>query len=472
MALELSLRSSVDHHQPRSVHSRDREYVPPDGGYGWVCVVCIFFINAHTWGFNFAYGIFLDFFLANDLYPGATSLDYALIGGLSTSMSLVITPLINTSSRRLGLRPTLVFGLVLLTASLVGASFATQVWQLYLSQGACFGWGLGFLYVGSSNIVPQWFSKRRSLANGISAAGAPFGGIIYSLAISSMLEGSGPAWTFRILAICAFTANLVAIVLLHDRNKVQQPNQSAFNYRLLKRLEIWLVVGWGCLSELGYTILLYSLPNYARRIGLNAHQGSVVGALINLGLFIGRPSTGYLSDTWGGINMATATTGLCGVACLIVWIFSKSFGSLCFFAIVAGMLCGTFWASIAPIGADVAGLSEVPSTLSVVLFCMAVPTTFAEPIGLAMRRSTGDIYLDVQIFTGFMFIGASICNLFLRGWKIRKTEEEAAGQRRQEYEVNGRAERQSRPVFKEPDVLSRLGQGRLVFRRIFQLKRV
>lgn len=189
--------------------------------------------------------------------------------------------------------------------------------------------------------------------------------------------------------------------------------------------------------------------------------------------------------------MATATTGLCGVACLIVWIFSKSFGSLCFFAIVAGMLCGTFWATVAPIGADVAGLSEVPSTLSVVLFCMAVPTTckshinmcmstfwltslclVAEPIGLAMRRSTGDIYLDVQIFTGFMFIGASICNLFLRGWKIRKTEKEAASKRRQEHELKGRGARQSRLAFKEPDVVSRLGQGRLVFRRMFQLERV
>lgn len=23
-----------------------------DGGYGWVCVVCVFLINAHTWGIN------------------------------------------------------------------------------------------------------------------------------------------------------------------------------------------------------------------------------------------------------------------------------------------------------------------------------------------------------------------------------------------------------------------------------------
>ena len=26
--------------------------VPPNGGYGWVCVACVFWINAHTWGIN------------------------------------------------------------------------------------------------------------------------------------------------------------------------------------------------------------------------------------------------------------------------------------------------------------------------------------------------------------------------------------------------------------------------------------
>lgn len=27
---------------------------PPNGGYGWVCVACCFWVNAHTWGINSA----------------------------------------------------------------------------------------------------------------------------------------------------------------------------------------------------------------------------------------------------------------------------------------------------------------------------------------------------------------------------------------------------------------------------------
>lgn len=34
---------------PDEKYNRD---VPPEGGYGWVCVACVFWINAHTWGIN------------------------------------------------------------------------------------------------------------------------------------------------------------------------------------------------------------------------------------------------------------------------------------------------------------------------------------------------------------------------------------------------------------------------------------
>lgn len=57
---DLSLHSHQKEHQcslnhPEPSVDPDEKYdrdVPPDGGYGWVCVACVFWINAHTWGIN------------------------------------------------------------------------------------------------------------------------------------------------------------------------------------------------------------------------------------------------------------------------------------------------------------------------------------------------------------------------------------------------------------------------------------
>ena len=65
MDLELSSRrnslgslSGHDHDRPPLARAKDRDYVPPDGGYGWVCVACVFLVNAHTWGLNFVSCLF------------------------------------------------------------------------------------------------------------------------------------------------------------------------------------------------------------------------------------------------------------------------------------------------------------------------------------------------------------------------------------------------------------------------------
>ncbi|KIN01887.1 hypothetical protein OIDMADRAFT_18712 [Oidiodendron maius Zn] len=183
-----------------------------------------------------------------------------------------------------------------------------------------------------------------------------------------------------------------------------------------------LVLMWGFFSMLGYVVLLFSMPNYAKSIGLTAQQGSVVGAMLNLGQGVGRPFVGYFSDAAGRINMAGFCTFLAGLFCLVIWIFAKSYGVLIFLALIVGSVAGTFWTTIGPVGAEVVGLQILPSALSITWLWLVLPCTFAEPIGLELRSMSGDIYKHAQIFTGFMYIAASLCMWFLRAWKIRELE--------------------------------------------------
>lgn len=395
---------------------------PPNGGYGWICTVCVALINAHTWGINSSYGVFLAHYLSTDTYPGATYLQYAFVGGLSISCAMLISPLATLSTRYYGTHVTLFLGNALEVAGLIGASFATSIWHLFLSQGIAFGIGMGFLFVGSVGIPPQWFTTKRSLANGVSASGSGFGGLLYSLAAGAMIKSIGIAWCFRVLGILALVVNSICITLIRDRHKIIGSQHSAFATKLFKRPEYLLLNGYGFFSMLGYIALVFSLADYGRKLGLSPSQASVLSALLNLGQGLGRPPTGYFSDTIGRINMAGLTTFFCALLAFVVWIFAKSYGVLIFYALIGGTVTGTFWATIGPVAVEVVGLQDLPSALNLEWLIIVLPCTFSEPIALQIVETTGD-YLGAQLFIGFMYTAAAVCILFLRGWKVGELDE-------------------------------------------------
>ncbi|KKZ61753.1 hypothetical protein EMCG_03701 [[Emmonsia] crescens] len=402
------------------VDEKPLEDVPPDGGYGWVCVACSAWINGNTWGVNSAYGVFLSYYLSNDIFPGASDLTYAFTGGLSMSCCLLIAPLVTHLVHLYGNRPILNVGVVLQTISFIGASFAKKQWQLFLSQGVCFGFGMGFLFIGSVGVTSQWFLRKRSIATSISAAGSGIGGLTYSLATGSMISRFGLGWTFRILGIITFVVNLIAANLIRDRNKATGSQYKAFHLPLLKRPEFLLLQGWGFFSLLGYVVVLFSLPNFALSIGLTAHQGSIVGALLNLGQGLGRPVVGLLSDRYGRLNMATIISLFCGIFCLAVWTPTQSMGLLCFFAIIMGTVAGTFWTTVVPVCAEVIGLPQLPSGLSIIWVLMVPPTTVSEPIAVLLKDNSkrNRAYLYAQLFAGLTYIAGALCLWVVRGWKV------------------------------------------------------
>ncbi|OAQ76422.1 MFS transporter (Mch2) [Purpureocillium lilacinum] len=397
---------------------------PPNGGYGWVCTACVATINAHTWGLNSSYGVFLAHYLATNTFPGATPLDYAFVGSLSISCALLCSPIATICTREFGTKPTMLAGVVMETASLICASFANRIWHLFLTQGVLFGLGMGFLFTPSVGIVPQWFSTRRSLANGFSACGSGLGGLLYSFAAGAMIRNLGIEWAFRILGILAFVVNTTCTLLVRDRNKIIGSSQLAFDTSLFRRPEFLLLLAFGWFSMLGYVVLIFSLANYANEIGLGASEAALISAFFNLGQGVGRPFVGYFSDRTGRINMSALMTLLAGVFSLVIWVNAKVYGVLIFFAIICGCVGGTFWTTIGPVTAEVVGLKHVPSALSLVWLTIMLPCLFSEPIALQIVAGTGS-YLGTQLFTGFMFVAAAACLLVLRGWKIGQVREVA-----------------------------------------------
>lgn len=146
----------------------------------------------------------------------------------------------------------------------------------------------------------------------------------------------------------------------------------------------------------------------------------------------------------GRINLAFFLTLSCLVFCVAFWIPATEMGLLSFFAIVGGGVVGeqlilkwcllhmlmfsfplgSYWGIIAPVCAEVIGLQDLPAGLSITWVVIVSPTTFAEAIALELRKPGKDrVYLDVQLFTVFMFFGATLCIWLIRGWKVGEMEE-------------------------------------------------
>jgi MFS family permease len=409
---------------------------PPNGGYGWVCTVAGAVSMAHSWGFNSAYAVFLAYYLDNGSFKGASRLDYAFVGSLSLTATFMVSPIATAITHRFGIRKTMFIGTILETASLLCASAASQIWHLFLTQGVLFGLGMGMLFIPVASVVPQWFTTKRSLAAGISVSGAGIGGLVYSLATEAAIRNLGLVWTFRVLGILAFTVNTTCVLLIKDRNhkernralqhderEADKPRANvALELGLLKNGNFLLLIGFGVFTILGYFILIFSLAHYGTEIGLTPSHASLISGLFNLGQAIGRPLVGYFSDSVGRITIAGATTFVAGAICLAVWVNAHSFGVLVFFAIAEGLVAGNFWATIAPLVAEVLEIDKVPSGMNLVWLSIVVPSTFSQPIALVLTEATGS-FLASQLFTGLMYIAAAAC----LGWLFLRMRRQARG---------------------------------------------
>ncbi|KAL1306614.1 hypothetical protein AAFC00_005295 [Neodothiora populina] len=407
----------VDGEIPSPVATKVLDDVP-EGGYGWICVLAVGIINCFVWGQAASYGVYLSYYLANDTFHDATSFDYAVIGGLEFAVALFIAPLVTITTRTLGTRFTMSIGVLVHACGFIAASFATKISHLYATQGFMIGVGIGFMFIPSVTVLPQWFHKRRTLAQGFSSAGSGVGGIIFSLGTHAMIDGISLAWSLRITGILCFAFNLLATILLRDRNAQVKPMQVGFASYLLKRPEVILLLLYSFVNLLGYMVLLYSLSAFAVSIGLTQSQASNITALLNLGTAIGRPAVGFASDRWGRLIIAGSLSMFTGICCFIIWIPANSYGVLIFYAILAGMTIGTFWMTVAPLAAEVAGLREVPSLLSLTWLAIVLPCLFAEVIGLYIRRDGSRPYLWAQVFTGLAYI---VSSLFLAAlWRTKR----------------------------------------------------
>lgn len=106
-----------------------------DKGFAWVIAFCSMLAVFAAWGWTTAFGVFLSYFMSSNYFPGATDYDFALIGSMAVGFGQLFSPMTVLSYRIFGPYCTSGFGIFIQVIALILASFATKIWQLYVTLG-------------------------------------------------------------------------------------------------------------------------------------------------------------------------------------------------------------------------------------------------------------------------------------------------------------------------------------------------
>lgn len=277
---------------------------------------------------------------------------------------MVVAPVVMSLIRYHDIHIPMILGVVLQTSGLVAASFAGHIWEIFLAQGVLVGFGIGCTYIPTMGVLAQWFSKRRSMVYGISAAGMGVGGLIFSFGTRWMTESLGLNWSLRITGLVSCVMNLVATCLIRSRNDQILPSHDIFDTKLLRRYDVFLHLCFAFISMLAHIVVLFSLSDFGHSIGLTDDQAAAVTAFLSLGIALGRPFIGALSDHFGRIETAGALTFICGITIFAFWVPATTYDACILFAFINGPVFGVYW---------------VVSTLSFLAIRILIPARLSGP---------------------------------------------------------------------------------------------
>ena len=109
-----------------------------------------FCANFFIFGISNVYGIFSQAFATSILEGKATTLELLAVGSVMNVSLNLFTP-VSVMLAKFGTRFNYALGSILMCLGLMLASFTTEIWHLYLTQGVLFGFGCSFLYMVRRN---------------------------------------------------------------------------------------------------------------------------------------------------------------------------------------------------------------------------------------------------------------------------------------------------------------------------------
>ncbi|KAG2735030.1 hypothetical protein G9P44_001244 [Scheffersomyces stipitis] len=411
-----------------------------NSGYAYVVLACAVFLNFCSWGNNSGFAIYFAYYSTNNVFPNASKLDYAAIGGICFGSAILFGPVINHINGLIGTKRTLMIGNICQFIALLLSSFdsTNRLWQLYLTQGLLQSFGLAFIGLPTFTVLPLWFTNKPmqknyrikdrmlTLSQGIATAGTGLGGLVFNLAMQKVLEKHGYRWALRVESFISIFTCTIAILMLKEKKTSKMVEFTFFDKDIFFSPGFRLLVGYIFFSMLGYVVTLYSIANWTIALGYSAKQGSIVAAMTSVGIIFGRPTIGLLCDKFGAVTVSCVVYIVMAIFTFAMWIPSRNYAEAIAFAIINGLLSGTIFVTVATVVVQTIGhrFNKLNVTFCMAFIAFGVSGILSPIIGISLRKPTlsPSQFQNCCIFIGCAYLVAAAVLATMRGYMISVRE--------------------------------------------------
>ncbi|OJD23204.1 hypothetical protein ACJ73_05439 [Blastomyces percursus] len=389
-----------------NILSFDNDELIYDRGWkAWSQVLAAFFLFFNSWGIVLTYGSFQTYYEQHLLADESPS-TIAWIGSIQSFLLLFIGAITGPLFDAGYARSLLIVGWALYSFGLMMTSISTTFWQIMLSQAFCVGLGSGSVFVPSVAIIPQYFKRRRALANGVAATGTAMGGVVYPIMFSQLQLKIGFAWATRVLGFTAFATGLIALSLLHVRFKPQEKRAlvqlSAFKDPVFTLFCLAQFIGFIGL----YNVVVHIQPYVIENGIMSEHLAFYLVSMLNASSIIGRIFPNFMADYIGPINIMIPMTLLSGILA-ISWIRIDTTAGVIALVVLYGFTAGGF-TSVGPVVFMniTPDMRDFGTRLGMSFVLCSLGSLVGTPIGGAVVHSTGS-YEGVAVLVGVCFVVAA-----------------------------------------------------------------
>jgi MFS family permease len=386
-----------------------------DQGYAWVTVLASFIVHFFAIGVTYVFGIYQEAYKQDPQLKDIPNFGISFIGSL-TSAGLPIFSIISGNLTEIyGHRLIGVIGGVLYFLAFTLASFATQYWQLLLTQGFMLGMGICFSYFPAITILSQWFDKKKGIATGIAVAGSGLGGLVLGPMTTTLISSLGRSKSLLISGVLGGTMIILSALTFRPRLPISYAQKEYFSIFKNKHFRTLYVLSF--ITTFGYLIPFFYLPVYGVAKGLTANQGALVIGLLNGASGIGRIILGHSADRMGHLNTFTACLGLSSLSIMLIWPFAVNFTSILAFGIVFGLFVGGYISILPTVIVQLFGLENIGGIFGMLYSSPLIGTVFGPSIAGAMIDSLTTVnngqestnFVPVIYYSGIcMFIGFTL----------------------------------------------------------------